>query len=189
MIKSVLVIATPSKGAKRLKEVLAGNGYKELTSAANCTEARQMLIKRRFDLCVVVAPLDDEFGDEFAAMPGENVGQVMLLVRSEVFDEVSARMDECGVMTVAMPIDAGVFSSVLKLANAAVSKIVRLRDENERLQKKVDEMRLISRAKCVLVAYLGMTEEQAHRYLEKQAMDMRVSKKEMAIRILKTYEG
>ena len=33
-----------------------------------------------------------------------------------------------------------------------------------------------------------MSESQAHRYIEKQAMDLRVTKKEIAENILKTYE-
>jgi response regulator NasT len=33
-----------------------------------------------------------------------------------------------------------------------------------------------------------MTEGQAHRYIEKQAMDMRTPRKEIAENILKTYE-
>ena len=35
--------------------------------------------------------------------------------------------------------------------------------------------------------YLRMSEQQAHRYIEKQAMDMRASKKSIAERILKMY--
>ena len=50
-------------------------------------------------------------------------------------------------------------------------------------------MGLIDRAKCVLIQVLGMTEPQAHRYIEKQAMDMRVSKRQVAEELLKTYEA
>ena len=49
-------------------------------------------------------------------------------------------------------------------------------------------MRLVDRAKCTLVQYLGFTEAQAHRYLEKQAMDMRMTRREVAEEILRTYE-
>jgi response regulator NasT len=34
-----------------------------------------------------------------------------------------------------------------------------------------------------------MTEPQAHRYIEKQAMDMRTSKREVAQSILRNYEA
>ena len=46
----------------------------------------------------------------------------------------------------------------------------------------------MDRAKCVLIQYLGMTEEQAHRQIEKQAMDTRQTKAAIARAILATYE-
>ena len=36
--------------------------------------------------------------------------------------------------------------------------------------------------------YLKFTEQQAHRYLEKQAMDLRVTKNEVALKVIKMYE-
>ena len=58
-----------------------------------------------------------------------------------------------------------------------------------RLKKQIDDIRLINRAKYILMEYLSMTEAQAHRYLEKQAMDMRITKAEVAKSILSTYEN
>lgn len=55
-------------------------------------------------------------------------------------------------------------------------------------KKSADEIRLIERAKEVLIEYLKMTEAQAHRYIEKQAMDMRITRREVAESIIKTYE-
>lgn len=55
-------------------------------------------------------------------------------------------------------------------------------------QELSDEARLINRAKLALMLYLNMSESAAHRYIEKRAMDMRVTKKEIAKNILKTYE-
>lgn len=51
-----------------------------------------------------------------------------------------------------------------------------------------EEMSLIDRAKLALMLYLNMSEPMAHRYIEKRAMDMRLTKKEIAKNILKTYE-
>ena len=61
-------------------------------------------------------------------------------------------------------------------------------DENERLKATIGELKLIDRAKCALVGYLGMTEKDAHRFLEKQAMDRRLPRREVALEILKAYE-
>jgi len=72
---------------------------------------------------------------------------------------------------------------------ASHKRITGLKNENIKLQKKIEDIRLIDRAKCVLIQYLNMTEPQAHRYIEKQAMDMRITRAEVAQGILKTYES
>ena len=64
-----------------------------------------------------------------------------------------------------------------------------LKFQNQKLQNKLEEIRLINRAKCVLIQYLNMTEQQAHRYIEKQSMDLRQSRVVTAESILKTYES
>ena len=64
-----------------------------------------------------------------------------------------------------------------------------LKFQNQKLQNKLKEIRLIDRAKCVLIQYLNMTEQQAHRYIEKQSMDLRQSRVVTAESILKTYES
>ena len=55
------------------------------------------------------------------------------------------------------------------------------------LEEKMQEIRIVNRAKWVLITELKMTETDAHRYIEKQAMDRCVSKKEIAEEIIKTY--
>ena len=46
----------------------------------------------------------------------------------------------------------------------------------------------MERAKYVLIEHLGFSEEQAHRYIEKQAMDRRMTRRGIAEGILNTYE-
>ena len=53
----------------------------------------------------------------------------------------------------------------------------------------MDALRTIDRAKYLLMQYLGMSEAQAHRYIERQAMNLRVSKKVIAEHIRKTYDN
>lgn len=64
-----------------------------------------------------------------------------------------------------------------------------LRREKDALQKKLEDMALQNRAKAVLCRTLGFSEEQAHKYLEKQAMSLRITKTDAARRIVATYEN
>ena len=60
--------------------------------------------------------------------------------------------------------------------------------KNKKLKKTISDIKLIDRAKITLVEYLNMSEDESHKYIEKQAMDLRITKVEVAKNILKIYE-
>lgn len=77
-------------------------------------------------------------------------------------------------MTVlAKPVVRQLFDQSLHFSMASRSRLLQLRKENERLERKLEEVRIVSRAKCLLIQHLGLTEDQAHRMIEKEAMDTR----------------
>ena len=86
------------------------------------------------------------------------------------------------------PLNKALFLRTVRLAMVARRRLLEIKTENAGLHHKIEEIRLIDRAKCVLIQYLGLTEPQAHRYIEKQAMDRRVSRREVAAGILAAYE-
>jgi len=49
------------------------------------------------------------------------------------------------------------------------------------------EIRLVNKAKWFLISELSMSEPEAHRYIEKQAMDRCIPKRSIAEEIVKTY--
>ncbi len=61
--------------------------------------------------------------------------------------------------------------------------------ESKKLEKKLKDMKNISRAKLLLIINKGLTEEEAHKYIEKKAMDDRLPKVQVALGIIKEYEG
>jgi AmiR/NasT family two-component response regulator len=190
MMDSVLVVSGTEKSTALIMEFLSQNPCKEIVTVKNCGEARRLLVERDFDLCIVNTPLTDEFGVQFSIHTAmEGICQVIVLVKSELFDEVSSKVEDYGVLTVAKPMNRQVFWSALKLAAASFRKAVKLKNENNKLLQKIDDLRLVDRAKCILIQYLKMNEAEAHRYIEKQAMDMRMSKRQIAEGILKTYES
>ena len=75
-----------------------------------------------------------------------------------------------------------------KLLTAARKRVFMLENENQKLQKKIDEIRIVDRAKLVLIQTLKMTEPQAQRYIEKQSMDLRQTRLQTAENVLRTYE-
>jgi len=82
-----------------------------------------------------------------------------------------------------------IFWHILKLAIDSQIILQEMQKENGELRRKIDDIRIIDRAKCILISRLNLSEEEVHRAIEKQAMDMRTSKRAIAEDILKTYEG
>ena len=187
---SILIVSSSKKGTNFFTEVLSQNSYGEIVTVTNGGEARRLLVERDFDLCIINAPLMDEFGDEFAKIIVLNgIGQAILIVKSDIYDEVSHKVEEDGVITIAKPMNRTIFWSALKLANATYNKMSQLKRENSKILQKIEDIRMVDRAKCILIQYLNMTESEAHRYIEKQAMDMRSTKRIIAEGILRTYEN
>ena len=98
------------------------------------------------------------------------------------------RVEEYGVLVLGKPVAKPLFDQALRFSLAMRNRMLALREENARLEKKLADTKLIDRAKCLLIQYLGMTEEQAHRQIEKQAMDNRQTKTAVARGILASYE-
>ena len=71
----------------------------------------------------------------------------------------------------------------------SMSKFKFIINENKKLKKTISDIKLIDRAKITLVEYLNMSEDESHKYIEKQAMDLRITKVEVAKSILKIYEN
>lgn len=189
-MESVLILSSSEKSIALFTELLVPASFGQIVSAETCGEARRLLLERDFDLVVINAPLRDESGESLARhIASGGAAQVILVVKTEYFDAVSAVTEDDGVLTVAKPINKAVFWSALKLARAAQSRLKRAQSENSKLKQKIEDILIVDRAKCILISYLNMNEQDAHRYIEKQSMDMRVTKRQIAEGILKTYDN
>ena len=139
-------------------------------------------------MVIVNAPLSDEFGHELACLATRLMAGAIILVKSERAEDVAARVENEGVFVIAKPVSRPMFLQALNIIRVSHRYTAKLCKENRKLQNGIEEIRLIDRAKCALIQCLLMTEPQAHRYLEKQAMDLRLTRREVAENILKTYE-
>ena len=184
-----LLVSGSDKGREFLLQLLKEEDCQPVTPAASGDEARRLITQCDFDLILINAPAAGAKGPSRAVFAVENTtAAVLLLVKAEVADETAAQVEREGVLVLAKPFGRAMFSQTLRLGLASRRRMLGLRDENVQLQKKIEEIRLVDRAKCVLIQVLSMTEPQAHRYLEKEAMDRRVTRREVAEQVLRTYE-
>ncbi len=189
-METALIVSNTKNSIAFFTEVLHSFSINRIVTVLSCSEARRLLFEQYFDLIVINSPLQEETGEGLSQHIAANgISQVILVVKSEYYDEISSVVEDYGVITIAKPINRNLFWSALKLAKAAQNKLKIIKAENTKLIQKIEDIRIVDRAKCILISYLNMSEREAHKYIERQAMDMRTTKRAVAEGILKTYES
>ncbi len=170
----------------QLKEIFPGVKF---SSVSTGRDARRLVAEQDIDMLVVSCPLPDENGIELAEFTYSSTDAMcVLLIKSEIADEMADKVEDYGALVISKPLNREIFYRAMRFAAAARKRMLGIRSENIKLQKKLEEIRLVNRAKLALMQYLGFTEQQAHRYIEKQAMDLRCTKLEVARKVIKMYE-
>ena len=184
----VLVAGGNEKLCELLSEILPKNEYAFLPPAKTAGEVRRLTMDRSVDLVILNAPLKDEFGIQLAQDLAENNMGVLLLTGSDVFEQVSYRVEQSGVITLAKPTTRQSLYIALRALTALRSKLLQMEQKTKALQQKVADIHTVNHAKWLLIQHDNMTENEAHRFIEKQAMDMRLSRREVAESIIRTYD-
>ncbi len=187
-IYSVLVVSAAEKLNNALSELMPGSRFQPVRTVSSVSAGKRAWSERSYDFVIVNSPLPDDAGTRFAVDVGHSAGSVvLLLVRSELHDDVRDRVAEHGVFTLARPLSSRQLSVALDWMASARERLKRTEKKALSVEEKMEEIRVVNRAKWLLISRLKLDEPQAHRYIEKQAMDRCISRKEVAEEIIKTY--
>lgn len=168
--------------------VTAGEfGFDEI-SVSDGSGARELLDRKVFDIAFVNTPLETEFGLDLAAYASKCGCGAIVSAASKHCDEIAKRIGDTDVFILPRPLSKQLILQAFRYVMISNRKNNDLNIKNTELEKKLRDVKLIDRAKCVLVEYLRISEADAHRQIQKQAMDMRVPQAVIAQDILKTYE-
>ena len=182
---NALVVSSSPKTCEPIKSLLQKNQFSQIFVGSSAGEARRILSDIPIDILLINTPLSDEFGTQFALDVANNSGTgVLLFVKSENYEAVSYKVESAGVLTMSRPVSPQLFSQSLRLIIATRAKLKNLYEKNSDLQEKMKEVRILNRAKWLLVDKKKMSEPNAHRYIEKNAMDRCVRKKLNALEII-----
>lgn len=189
-MKKALLISHSENSAASLSELLRNENYAIINTAENSQDAKKMSDKNEFDLICINAPLANENGIELSRyFAAKTRACVVIIVPKNNADEVNDVLTKLGVLVIAKPINRHLFHHFLQFTECFKTRMLCVAEENEKLKHMVEDMKIIDRAKFLLITCLNMSETQAHRYLEKQAMDLRTSKLQIAKQVIKTYEN
>lgn len=184
----VLLAGSGDKIFDYISEILPRSGYEPILRAGDAGEVRRMLLDSPVDIVIINAPLSDDFGVELALDLAESSMGVLLLVKNELYDQVCYKTEDSGVLTLGKPMTRQGFYSAVKLLTAMTARLSKMEKANRTLQEKMADIRVVNRAKWLLIEHHHMKEQDAHYFIEKQAMDTRLSRREVAENIIRTYD-
>lgn len=181
---SVLLVSRDSKIVSQISAFLVPPLF-ELATTSDFNEARRLATERSFN--IIIADSGDGYDTDFAINVADSYSTILLLVPNEHFDEISYRVEGYGILTITKPFEPFYLYNMMKIAIAVQYKVQVLSSQTTKLKVKMEEIKQVNRAKMLLMQNMKMTEQEAHRYIEKEAMDRGMKKTAISEEIIKTY--
>lgn len=181
---SVLVVSRDSKIISQISAFLVAPLF-ELTTTSDFNEARRLATERSFN--IIIADSGDGYDTDFTINLADSYSTILLLVPNEHFDEISYRVEGYGILTITKPFEPFYLYNMMKIAIAVQYKVQVLSSQTTKLKVKMEEIKQVNRAKMLLMQNMNMSEQEAHRYIEKEAMDRGMKKTAISEEIIKTY--
>ena len=186
----VLIVSASEKFTETTRTILSPADYWPVDIKHSAGTARRAFVENAYDLVLIRTPLRDEFGSRLAVDICQKSGAgVLLLVKNEVYDDVYAKVMDQGVMVLPVPTTVQMIAQTLRIMCSARERLRRMEEKQATVEEKIEEIRLVNRAKWLLIERLGMTESEAHNYIGKQAMNLRKLRREVAESIINTYQA
>ena len=187
-VYSVLIVSAAESFNDALSALLPTSKYSPTNFVSNISAAKRALAERAFDFVIINSPLPDDIGTRFAIDTGNSKETVVLLmVRAELQAEIYDKVAEHGVFVLPKPTSKPTMAIALSWLSSAREKLRKTEKKTLSIEEKMEEIRIVNRAKWILIRELKLDEPEAHRYIEKQAMDRCISKRIVAEEIIKTY--
>lgn len=188
-MENILIVSSSNKSKELLVNIAKESGNYNVLAVENSFRGREIIKKMNFDLIIINSPLSDDIEENLSVFVNENTNSsIILIVKNNSPKENRNNIESKGIYIMEKPLNKLILINMINSYIIHRKRFNSIIKENEKLKKKVNDIKLIERAKLTLIQYLKMSEEQSHKYIEKQAMDLRITKVEVAKNILKTYE-
>lgn len=185
---SVLVVSPTENFINAMDSMLPEVSFQPIVSVSSVAAAQRAVAQRSFDFVIINAPLKDDLGMHFAIdCSTSHNSLVLFLIHNEIHGDIYAKVAEYGVFTLPKPMNKQTMDNALRWLMTAKRKLNGAEKKTTKIADKMDEIRLVNKAKWLLISNEGLLEPEAHRFLEKEAMNRCITKKQVAEEIIKKY--
>ena len=187
-VYSILTVSATDSFTSAFADLLPETRYYPVHTVTSVSAAKRVLAEKAFDFVIINAPLPDDVGTRFAIdICTSKQSAVLLLVKNDVHAGIHDKVAEYGVFTLPKPTSKPTMLHALNWMESARERLRQSEKKSLSIEEKMAEIRLVNKAKWILISELSMSEPESHRYIEKQAMDRCISKRTIAEEIIKTY--
>ena len=187
-VYSILIVSATDSFTSAFTGILPKTRYVPLHSVTSISAAKKVLAEKTYDFVIINAPLPDDMGTRFsidACTKKQTV--VLLLVKNDLHEEIHDKVVEYGIFTLSKPVSKPTMLYALSWLESARERLKQFEKKSSSIEQKMAEIRLVNKAKWLLINELKFTKPEAHHYIEKQAMNRCISKRIIAEEIIKTY--
>ena len=187
-VYSVLIVSASEKFQNALRSLLPESAYSPIVTVASVGAAERARNNQDFDFVFVNSPLPDDAGIRFAIDCCRAGGTVVLLfAAAALYDSIQSRVEKHGVFVLPRPVPRDAILRGLNWMTAARERLRSYEKKVQPVEEKIEEIRLVNRAKWLLISELKMSEPDAHHYITRQAMDRCCSKRVVAEEVIRLY--
>lgn len=164
-----------------LKEMLTEEGYEVIGEAGDGQRAVELVTQLRPDLVMMdvrMPVLDGIAAAEIIAQ--QRIAPVVMLTAFSQRELVERARDAGAMAYLVKPFTASDLVPAIEVALSRFQEVVQLEAEVGTLQERLDTRIAVDRAKGVLQERLSLSEAEAFRWIQKTAMDLRLSMRQVA---------
>ena len=177
--KRILIAEDETLIRMDLAEMLRENGYEVIAEATNGEEAIALAHELKPDLAILDVKMPKLDGIT-AAEEIVKLAPVWMLTAFSQKDLVERALD-AGVMAyVVKPFTIDDLIPAIEIATARHAQMIALQSEIADLTERLETRKLVDRAKGILMQAMKLSEPDAFKWIQRTAMDKRVSMKQVA---------
>ncbi|MBR7060563.1 MAG: response regulator [Eubacterium sp.] len=186
---SALIVSNNENFNSIIVSMLPKQDFENIEFESNIASAKRAVDSKDYDFVIINAPLSDDLGMRFAIdCTSLQNAIVLFIIQNEIYGEVYSKLSSYGVFTLAKPLSKQSVITAIHWMLTAKNRISKLENKSVLIEDKMEEIRLVNKAKWLLISKEGLLEPEAHKLLEKESMNRCVSRKEVAREIIEKYE-
>jgi response regulator NasT len=168
-----------------LAEMLAEEGYDVVAAVEDGEQAIERAEELRPDLVILDVKMPRLDGIAAAQrIASQRIAPVVMLTAFSQRDLVESARDAGAMAYLVKPFGKSDLLPAIEMAVSRFAELQQLEAEVADLTERLETRKVVDRAKGVLQQQLGLSEPDAFRWIQKTAMDLRLSMREVAVGVV-----